>query len=95
MSNAQKQCYIHPPFNPIFFIFYSLSYFIKYLEQVQLTLLPACILCIVGICWQTFLEWMLLIKCASTYRISQATFLQLKIQLETMRFEPRTFQVPV
>ena len=28
-------------------------------------------------------------------RISPATFLQLKIQLETARFEPRTFQVPV
>ena len=28
-------------------------------------------------------------------RISPATFLQLKIQLEMARFEPRTFQVPV
>ena len=29
------------------------------------------------------------------HRISPTTFLQLKIQLETVRFEPRTFQVPV
>ena len=29
------------------------------------------------------------------FRISPATLLQLKIQLETARFEPRTFQVPV
>ena len=28
-------------------------------------------------------------------RISPPTFLQLKIQLETARFEPRTFRVPV
>ena len=28
-------------------------------------------------------------------RISPATFLQMKIQLETARFEPQTYQVPV
>ena len=28
-------------------------------------------------------------------RISPATFLQLKIQLQTAKFEPRTFRVPV
>ena len=29
------------------------------------------------------------------HRIAHATFLQLKIQLETVRFEPWTFRVPV
>ena len=29
------------------------------------------------------------------HRITPSTFLQLKIHLQTARFEPRTFQVPV
>ena len=59
------------------------------------------VLCQAGNVWIEYTISLIQIRCYAAVfygvllRISPATFLQLKIQLETARFEPPTFQVPV